>query len=206
MKKFVSLFFVIILLLFLSGCGGHTPPKNANNICGIFREMDDWYDAANDSYKKWGVPPYVSLAIMHQESRFEAAARPPRKKFLWIFPGARPSSAFGYAQALDGTWEKYKTSTGNSWADRDDFEDAIDFIGWYCDQSRRISGISKHDAYNQYLAYHEGQGGYNRGTYRKKKWLRQVAQKVQNRANLYKRQFRECKKEFENKGWSFWPF
>jgi len=196
----------IFVAFFISGCGGHSPPKNPNDICEIFREVEDWYDAANDTYQKWGVPPYVSLAIMHQESSFEAAARPPRKKFLWIFPGTRPSSAYGYAQALDGTWERYKKATGNSWADRDEFEDAIDFIGWYCNLSKRLSGISKKDAYNQYLAYHEGHGGYNKRTYKKKKWLVKVAQKVKNRANIYKRQLNACKDEFEGKGWSLWPF
>ena len=41
------------------------------------------------------------------------------------------SSAYGYAQALEGTWDDYRKDTGRRGADRDDFADSSDFIGWY---------------------------------------------------------------------------
>ena len=34
-----------------------------------------------------------------------------------------------------------------------------------------MNGVPLHDAYNQYLAYHEGKAGYARGSYRGKSWL-----------------------------------
>ena len=54
--------------------------------------------------------------------------------------------------------------------------------------------ISKKDAFKQYLAYHEGQTGYARGTYRKKSWLMGVANKVSSRASMYKSQLTRCNK------------
>ena len=85
-----------------------------------------------------------------------------KKKVLGFIPGLRASSAYGYSQALDGTWEEYKISTGNSNADRKNFEDASDFIGWYIDGSYRLLKLNKSDVYNHYLAYHEGRGGYQK--------------------------------------------
>ena len=146
------------------------------------------------------------MAILHQESKYIGDAKPPRTTCLWIFPGPRPSSAYGYAQVLDGTWEEYQESTDNSWADRDDFGDAIDFVGWYCSLSVKKCGISKNNARNLYLAYHEGRGGYNRKTYAKKTWPLKVANKVQKRALRYRGQLAACENEFRGGGCCLWPF
>ncbi|MDZ7695403.1 MAG: hypothetical protein U5R49_00255 [Deltaproteobacteria bacterium] len=197
----------ILSMPFFGSCATTPPPKRIDNICEIFREHPDWYDAAYESYKRWGVPVYVMMAIMHQESKYIADARPPRTTCLWIFPGPRPSSAFGYAQAKDETWEEYQAATGNSWADRDDFEDAIDFVGWYCYLSHRQCGISRKNARSLYLAYHEGRGGFNRGSYRKKQWLLRVADKVQRRSDKYRGQLTACEGELRDRGGCcLWPF
>ena len=174
-----------------------------NDICSIFEEKNGWYDDALDAQKEWGSPIPVMMAIMHQESRFRAKAKPPRKKIFGFIPGPRPSDAYGYSQALSGTWKEYKRSAGRYGADRDDFGDAIDFIGWYNYQSYKRSGIRRDDAYRLYLAYHEGHGGYNRGTYRKKSWLTDVARKVDNRAGSYGRRLQTCEEDLEDDGWFF---
>ena len=181
----------------------NNPPKNIKNSCDIFSEKGGWYSDALDSYEKWGVPVHVQLAIIYQESRFVHDAKPPRKKLLWVIPWTRVSSAYGYGQIKDSTWDWYIQSTGNRWADRDDFEDVVDFIGWYGKISHRKLGISKWDAYNQYLAYHEGHGGYKRKTYKKKPWLMKVARKVDNRAKSYHTQLSRCEDSLDT-GW--WPF
>ncbi len=181
----------------------NNPPKNISNSCEIFYEKDGWYSDALDSYKKWGVPIHVQLAIIYQESRFVHDAKPPRKKLLWVIPWTRMSSAYGYGQIKDSTWDWYRKSTGNRWADRDDFEDVVDFIGWYGSVSHRKLGISKWDAFHQYLAYHEGHGGFKRKTYRKKAWLMKVARKVDSRAKSYHTQLSKCEDSLD-KGW--WPF
>lgn len=193
---------LIVLLLLTTGCTT-TPPSDVTNICSIFREKDGWYDDAEDSQDRWGSPISVMMAIMHQESRFQAKAKPPRKKILWIIPGPRPSSSFGYTQALDETWDTYIRDAGNYGADRDDFGDSIDFVGWYNHQSYRRSGIKKDDAYHLYLAYHEGQGGFNKRSYKNKQWLKDVSKKVSRNAALYTKQLQGCQKELESDGWFF---
>jgi len=193
---------LLLVLLTVAACTT-SPPQNVNNLCDIFREKDDWYDDAIDASKEWGSPVPVMMAIIYQESRFKAKAKPPRKKILGFIPGPRASSAYGYSQAKKTTWQEYKRSAGRYGADRDDFADAIDFVGWYNYQSHKRSGISRKDPYRLYLAYHEGHGGYNRGTYRKKKWLLDVAKKVERKAGTYQAQLQACEEELKKGGWFF---
>ena len=190
----------LLLITILSGCTA-SQPKNTGDICAIFFEKDDWYDEAADARDDWGSPIPVMMAIMHQESRFDATAKPARGKLFGFIPWFRPSDAYGYSQALGSTWTGYERSAGRYSADRDDFGDAIDFIGWYNDQSRRRNGIALNDTYNLYLAYHEGHGGYSRASYRKKSWLPGVARKVQRQANTYQDQLQGCEEELKDKGW-----
>lgn len=196
---------LLLAMMALAGCTT-SQPKDVNNVCAIFEEKGGWYDDAADSRDEWGSPIPVMMAIMHQESKFQAKAKPPRKKIFGFIPGPRPSDSYGYSQALGSTWKGYKKSAGRYGADRDDFGDAIDFIGWYNHQSYKRSGIAKTDTYRLYLAYHEGHGGYNRGSYRSKQWLIDVANKVNRRANSYQAQLNGCEKSLENDGWFFGLF
>ena len=143
------------------------------------------------------MPLPVLLAIIHQESAFRADARPQRTWYLGFVPGPRPSSAFGYSQALVGTWERYVAATGKRGADRDEFADAVDFIGWYVDETAQTNRIAKSDAYNQYLAYHEGQGGFAKGTHLKKAWLLERARRVRQQADRYRAQLARCEPQME---------
>jgi hypothetical protein len=199
---------ILLLLLLLSACATAPPSsEQIEDICELYRGYPKWYQSAKTSSQRWQVPIPTLMAIIYQESRFRAEARPPRKKFLWIFPGPRPSSAYGYAQAADVTWEEYQKSTGRSGADRDDFGDAVDFVGWYCHMSFKRCGVAKNNTRDLYLAYHEGHGGFNRKTYRRKAWLLQVASKVERRAKRYAYQLKTCEKEFQKKkGCCLWPF
>jgi hypothetical protein len=197
----LKLVFITCLLL-LTACTA-SQPKNTENICEIFREKDDWYEYTKDTQEKWGVPIQIQMAIMHQESRFVADAQPPRPYLLGFIPWFRRSSAYGYPQAQDGTWDWYIKDTGVWGADRDDFEDASDFIGWYCTVSSKKLGISKWDTASQYLAYHEGHGGFKKKSYLKKPWLIRTSQKVNRRASTFAKQLASCKEELEDDGW-FW--
>jgi hypothetical protein len=183
---------IVFFLFFLSACTT-APPRNSDNICATFLENEDWYADAKQAYEKWGVPIPVQMAIMHQESHFVADAQPPRTWLLGIIPWFRPTSAYGYAQALDGAWDDYLDKAGSWGADRDEFADAADFIGWYSSVSNIKLGISKADAKNLYLAYHEGHDGYHRKSYLKKSWLTRVANKVAYRARLFQSQLSACK-------------
>jgi len=190
----MRLIFVFTMLTILSSCVS-PPPENTANICSMFEERRSWYKAAKKAEKRWGTPVYVSMAIIEQESSFQGRAKPERTKLLWVIPWRRPSSAYGYAQVLDETWTDYKEDAGNWGARRSSFSDAMDFVGWYTNSSTRRNRIARNDAYNLYLAYHEGNGGWARGSYNNKGWLMDVARNVQNTANVYQNQYQSCERE-----------
>jgi hypothetical protein len=190
---------VSILFIFVIACTSNQQINTADS-CIIFDQKKNWYKATKKSYEKWETPIALQLAIINQESSFNQFAKPERKKFLGIFPGSRPSTAFGYAQVTNPTWEWYKTKTGNNNASRANFSDVTDFIGWYTTQSKNIIGISKNDFYNQYLAYHEGQGGWKKKSYLEKKWLIDVAKNVERNAKMYNNQLKDCENSLNRKG------
>lgn len=188
-----------IILIFTFAC---TSIDNLNtaNSCIIFDEKESWYKSTKKSYDKWGVPISFQLAIVNQESSFNQFAKPKRKRLWGLIPGKRPSTAFGYAQVTNPTWDWYKNRTGNLNASRANFKDITDFIGWYTVQSNKMLGIPLNDFYNQYLAYHEGQGGWKNKSYSSKKWLIKVAKKVETTANIYNKQLVNCETKLNKKG------
>jgi hypothetical protein len=174
------------------------PPDNPGNACAIFSEYRGWWEAVRNSEERWGVPAEVQLAILHQESSFEQEARPPHRKLLFVIPTPlRQSSSMGYAQATRATWDWYKKEAGRPFASRESFRDSADFVGWYARKSRRLSGIALDDAYNQYLAYHEGQGGFNNGTHRRDRELLRSAERVASRAATYRAQLEGCRRRLD---------
>ncbi len=176
--------------LLLAGCAA-TPPSKPEDICSVLQEKSGWHRAARRAGKRWNVEMPIMLAFMHKESSFIHNARPPRKRFLGI-PTRRPSSAFGYAQATDETWSDYQRATGHWRADRDDFGDAIDFVGWYIDRAHRQLNIPKDDARNLYLAYHDGLSGYRSGHWRNNNWLKGAADRVVATSGRFRTQLASC--------------
>jgi len=199
--------FVLITVLWslIATACATAPPEDVENICAIFEEKRGWYKAAKKSEQRWGTPKHVQMSIIRQESSFQFDAKPPRGKLLGFIPWKRPSDAYGYAQALDSTWDWYREDTGRRFADRDDFGDAIDFVGWYTNMSNKSAGISKWDPYNQYLAYHEGSGGWRRGSYKNKAWLKETARKVDYRARNWGAQLQRCEDDLDSGWWIFGP-
>ena len=195
---------LLICVCFFCVACVNSPPKKPNDICAIFKEKRGWYKDTRRAAKRWQGDIPVIMSFIHQESRFVANAKPPRKKILWIFPGPRLSDSYGYAQAKKATWNGYQSASGRWGADRNDFDDASDFVAWYNYQSRRRLNIAKRDAKRLYLAYHEGRGGYKRGTYKKKPWLIKVADKVSRQAERYRQQLKKCEKDLQSSWW--WPF
>jgi len=196
---------VACLVLALAGCAS-TPPKQQHNICAVFDQHPAWYDYARQSEKTWGTPPQILMAFVRQESSYRENAKPPYEWFLFI-PLGRASSAKGYAQIQDPVWKEYKAERGSLFRSRGDMEDALDFIGWYNDKTHRQLGISKWNAKQLYLAYHEGRGGYKRGSYKKKPKLMRVADKVAATASEYGTQLKQCESRFRcRKFYQFWPF
>lgn len=187
----------------VSGCAAVEPPRQVEDACAIFADKPDWWRAAKRTEKRWGASPALQLAIIRQESGFNAEARPPRQGGFLFFPGRRPSTAFGYAQALETTWSQYQSETGRTGADRDEFDDASDFVGWYVRTSIDRLRIGRNDARAHYLAYHEGHGGYARGTYKSKAWLLRVAAEVDANARAYDRQLDRCEGKLNRGRWLF---
>ena len=183
-------FFFILIIISISACS--SIPQNTSNSCSIFNERYLWYKHVKNTEKKWGTPIYVQLAIIKMESDFDWLAKPPRKKLFKVIPFKRPSSSFGYSQAVKGTWEQYKNETGNKFATRARFKDSVDFIGWYTDKTESILKISKKDAFRQYLAYHEGWGAYK--NYRNNQKVIGLAKKVKKQSDEYRSQLKKCQK------------
>jgi hypothetical protein len=186
-----------MLLMFLASCGGgsssYSAPRQLDDACAIVRERPQYLRAMQATERRWGVPVHVQMATIHQESKFVGNARTPHTFALGVIPMGRQSTAYGYSQALNGTWEEYQKSAGGRRAQRDDIGDATDFMGWYMDQSTQSLGIAKTDAEAQYLAYHEGRTGYANQTYLGKPWLVEVAAKVGQRSEMYRQQLEYCR-------------
>ena len=126
MKSSISAFLTACIL---GSCGlvpSSTAPSNLDNACSIVEQRPQYLRAFKATERRWGVPVNVQMAVIHQESRFKANAKTPMRYILGIMPRGRQRSAYGYAQAKTGTWDDYVKETGNSWADRDDFDDRND--------------------------------------------------------------------------------
>ena len=187
--KILKINFLLIFVFLISACS--SIPSNTSDSCSIFNERYLWYKHAKKSEQKWGTPIYLQLAIIKMESGFDWLAKPPRQKLFKIVPYKRPSSSFGYSQAVKGTWKQYKTETGNKFATRTRFKDSVDFIGWYTNKTEKILKVSKQDAFKQYIAYHEGWGNYK--NYKNNKKVINLAKKVEKQASIYKKQLSDCK-------------
>jgi hypothetical protein len=186
--KILKINLLLILSFLVSACS--SIPSNTSNSCSIFNERYLWLKHVNKSEKKWGSPIYLQLAFIKMESDFDWLAKPPRQKLFKVIPYKRPSTSFGYSQAVNGTWEQYKKETGNKLAIRSRFKDSVDFIGWYTNKSSTILKIPKNDVFKQYLAYHEGWGGFK--NYKDNKKVINLAKRVEKQSNVYKNQLIEC--------------
>ena len=184
----------LILAMLVASCGSsdYSAPRNLDDACSIVSQRPQYLRAMQRTERTWGVPVPVLMAMIHQESRFVGNARTPFRWRLGVIPVGRQSSAYGYSQALDGTWDEYLAARGGRGARRDDIRDATDFMGWYMAQTRDQLGIPMSDARRQYLAYHEGRSGYRRGSYNGKPWLLDVSARVATRAANYDRQLAAC--------------
>jgi hypothetical protein len=193
MGMFLRLF-VVVLIVASCGRGQFSAPRGLENACALADERPRYFAAMQRTERRWGIPVPVQMAIIHAESRFIGDARTPVRYTLGVIPMGRQSSAFGYSQALDRTWEEYQAETRNRRARRDNINDATDFIGWYTNKTRERNGVALTDARNQYLAYHEGHTGFARASYQSKPWLINVANRVETRAAMYDTQLRMCRR------------
>ena len=182
-------------VLTISGCA--TAPHSINNVCAVFEQQDgwfnDWHSSARAASRKYGIPVPILMATIRKESGFRSNAKPPRKQLLGFIPWKRPSSAYGYAQALDGTWLQYQQEAGGFGSRRANFADAVDFVGWYHAKTVSKYGVAPNDAFNLYLAYYSGWGGYGRGSWRSNAGLQRTARETAEMAQSYATQLDSCR-------------
>ena len=165
----------------------------AKNIFGI--------KLLKKAQKEYGAPIHIILAFVNKESGFNRWAKPKRTKLFKIIPYKRPSSSFGYSQAVKKTWELYKNETNNpQLALRNNFKDSVMFIGWYIKKTNKINKIPINDSYRQYLNYYLGWGNYSKEVYKTDKKMQFFMQRLsQNNLKSYKSQLKECKKILDRK-------
>ena len=185
-----KIIFLVFISFLLTSCS--SIPKNTQSGCSIFSERYLWYKYSKKTEKKWGTPIYIQLAIIKMESDFDWLAKPKRQKIFKVIPFKRPSSSFGYSQAVKGTWKQYKKETNNPLALRTRYKDSVDFIGWYTSKSSKLLKISIKDSFKQYIAYHEGWGNYKNDKQNKK--VINLAKKVKAHSDRYKIQLNKCEK------------
>ena len=190
-----KIIFLVFISFLLTSCS--SIPKNTQSGCSIFSERYLWYKYSKKTEKKWGTPIYIQLAIIKMESDFDWLAKPKRQKIFKVIPFKRPSSSFGYSQAVKGTWKQYKKETNNPLALRTRYKDSVDFIGWYTSKSSKLLKISMKDSFKQYIAYHEGWGNYK--NYKQNKKVINLAKKVKAHSDRYKIQLSKCEKRLNKK-------
>lgn len=198
---------ISLQFLFLSGCATiieEKRPDNIDNACHILKENKGWNRTLHFIERDWGIEPHVILSVMYQESSFNHRARPVSGR-RWFFFNRYKSTARGYSQALDGTWNEYKEQNNKGrFTRRSSFSDSADFMGWYMNRTHRQTRIKKDDTYNLYLAYHEGNGGWTRKTYSQKPWLIETSKRVDQRANRFRDEIQNC--DFPRGLWSRWIY
>ena len=186
-----------IIFFFLISCS--SIPKYPQNACKIFGENYLWYKHAKKSSETYNAPIHIILAFINKESGFNRWAKPKRTKLFKVVPYKRPSSSFGYSQAIKKTWELYKTETNSPLALRNRFKDSVMFIGWYMKKTNNINKIPMTDSYRQYLNYYLGWGNYAKKVYKTDKKAIIFAKSVEKQSKIYKSQLIECQKNLNNK-------
>jgi len=194
MKRFIGIFALFAVLALISGCA--STPTQTDNACAVLAQKNGWITnwrrAAKKAENEYGIPMPIILATIYTESGYRQRAKPPRRKLLGFIPWKRPSTAYGYSQALKGTWEHYKRDTGHSGASRTSFGDTTEFIGWFYREAVLKNRVSPNNAYALYLNYYLGWTAYARGT--RSAAAETAARRAANMAARYDTQLRRCGK------------
>ena len=185
---------ILLILIFATTSCSIFPTKKVSqhHACSLIESKRSWKRAVIKTERKWGISPGMQLSFILTESNFRPRAKTQKTYFLGFVPTGRLSSAFGYAQAIDSTWETYQKSSGNRFSSRTNFADSVDFVGWYTNETTKKLKIKKSDVVNQYLAYHQGHRGYLRGAFKKKPNLIQAAKRTEENALKYDNQLKRC--------------
>lgn len=194
-KKFTES--IVLLTLFVTSCATNKPLPITDGCLllkskqGIF---SSWKSSLQSAEKKYQIPSSIILAIIYTESKFKADARPAHKKLFGFLPlFSHLSTAYGYSQALEGTWAEYQRATNNPYAMRSNFSDAVDFIGWFLrNKSVNQNHIAPNDPFHLYLSYYYGSTQYPYVLQHIDATAHQAAAQTAHMALLYYKQLRSC--------------
>src|SRR3546814_14654583 len=98
--------------------------------------------------------------------QFSVRRAAPTLLLPWLHSLGQGQFSLWVRSGKDGTWADYQREAGGWLSSRDDFDDALAFMGWYISQTQRLNGVSKWDAYGQVLNYQEVVTGYHTTTHR----------------------------------------
>jgi hypothetical protein len=172
----------ILLFLALAACA---PPRQAeapsappaNATCALLAAHKGWAEALASAQARWETPPPTLLAVVRQESNFQVEKQTP------------PLAPYGYAQADARTWSAYRSAVKRPHADRANFADAVDFIGWYFAATRaRTNADYRRNLDTHYLAYSRGQNRPGKASAA----ARRNAAKVVGYAKAYEKDLAAC--------------
>src|SRR3989344_3577387 len=113
-KKHRHLFLTVLLIIFGSIILFYwislpsVPPEEPTQACKIFEQYPEWYEVSKNVEKQWGVPVSVQLAILYQESTFQATAHPSKPHLFSKIRWFHHSTAVGFAQVKADTWQAYQ--------------------------------------------------------------------------------------------------
>jgi hypothetical protein len=172
--------FILTILLWLAPS---LATAQTSDVCGLLARNTGWSEALKTAQETWQVTPGTMLAVLDQESRFNANARGAGAG------GDNPSRNFGYAQANIRTWNWFLRDTGKASGARTDFGLSVDFVGWHFATMERRIGAPRSNTVAHYLAYKMGEGGYKRGA---SAGARAVATRIASRARGFDGQLAGC--------------
>lgn len=174
--KWVVLPFCIVIL---SGCFGSTVKQNLQ-ICEELDDTDDWVEPAMLAQKKYGTPLALSLALL------ELPLSELDKKHV------RPRAA---------DWDEYRIRSERWDASPNSPEDAIDFIGWFTQQTVKRNKIGWQNVKEHYLALRLGHGGLQRFDQALYADLALQAKGVELRAKRWSGELNSCQEQWQGESW-----
>ena len=178
---------LVIAGLILSGCFGSKPVKQEQDICKILDDKKVWIAPALQAESKYGTPLYVTLALL------ETPLTDLKKKHV------KPRST---------DWDDYRIRSERWDATPYNPSDAVDFIGWFAQESIKRNKIAVDDVSAHYLNMRLGHGEYFRLDRTKYPELVSQSRVVDAKAQAWKAQINQCRDSWEKKSWyqslKFW--
>lgn len=198
--KGVSAGVLAVSLLGLTGCfggfggfggiGGKKSVKTVKpepNICELLQREKTWIQPALKSEQRYGTPLALTFVLLEQPLT--------QLKKTHIKPRA-------------ADWDEYRIRSERWDASPNNAADAVDFIGWFTQESVKRNNITLNDVSAHYLALRVGHGNYHRLQADKYPELLQQAEQIERKAQQWQSELALCRDHWHKEGWyqklKFW--